>query len=116
LFIEDKLHLHIVEAINRLDSPERLILVLFHINKIDVKSLAAIFAELVSQIEILHSRAQRGFIENLSGFMSESSFLFARDVDKWLNLLDGCFKQDDMNRMKKVILDRLSGRERPDRD
>lgn len=110
LFIKDKLHFHIVEAINRLDSPERLVLVLFHIDKIDIEKLSNIFTEPVCQMKDFLGRAQREFIKNLSGFMPEDRILFAEDIDKWLGLLDSYFEQADMDRMKKAILARLPGR------
>jgi len=116
LFITDKPCLNIVKAINRLDSPERIILVLFHIDGMDVKRLAEMFAESVSRMEFLLSRARRQFIENLCRFMPPDSVLFAADIDKWLGLLNAYFKKDDTDRMKKAIFARLSGREKPDNE
>ena len=114
LFIKEELHLHIVEAVNKLDSPERLVLVLFHIDKINIEKLAVIFAEPVGQMKVLIGGAQRGFIENLSDFMPKNTSLFAEDIDKWLGLLGDYFNQADMDRMQKSILARLSGEGRLD--
>ncbi len=110
LFIKEKTHFHIVEAINRLGSPERLVLVLFHIDKIDIERLAELFAEPLGQMKSLLGRAQREFIKNLSEFVPADTFLFTEVIDKWLGLLDGLLKQDDMNRMKETILARLPSR------
>lgn len=114
LFIKDKLHLHIIEAINELDNTEGLLLVLFHIDKIDIERLTEIFTQPAESIKILIGRAQRLFIENLSELMPPNSPLFADDIDKLLDLLNVYFNCADMDRMRNAILTRLASRRRSD--